>query len=436
MSVIQSKKANFMVLLIFLCAVIAFAYSYNAYVTTIVADAAYNDKEILHNYNSEIIRKLTAQESVANWSEIVEQYEDIVIVIENSSNKVVVKSIGKTWSALDVKVQTPFEFGGEAYLIKSSVYLLRDYVSDVRTMVRFVFVEFIIGLACLSLLILIIYNAMLRYYRGLYKAIEEYDKTGKLKKIALKGYAGEIYSRFESMTKNLEIQQQNQRRIIASISHDIKTPLTSIMGYAERLGKDNITPERKARYIDTVYGKSLEIQQLVNEFDEYLGYNLIQEMKTEIITAGELADFVTREYVSELEPSGVKLNILNYADEAKMAIDMGKFKRVFGNIFGNSMKHFISEKKLIDFEISCDKKKIYINISDSGDGVEEEKLDMIFEPLYTSDEGRKVAGLGLAICREIVESHSGKIYARTSRYGGLEICIELDRSDIKKKNIY
>ena len=119
-----------------------------------------------------------------------------------------------------------------------------------------------------------------------------------------------------------------------------------------------------------------------------------------------------------------------------MAIDMGKFKRVFGNIFGNSMKHFISEKKLIDFEISCDKKKIYINISDSGDGVEEEKLDMIFEPLYTSDEGRKVAGLGLAICREIVESHSGKIYARTSRYGGLEICIELDRSDIKKKNIY
>ncbi len=432
----QNKKANFMVILIFLCAVIAFAYSYNSYITTVVADAAYNDKEILHSYNSEIIRKLTSQESVANWSEIVEQYEDIVIVIENSSNKVVVKSIGKTWSALDVKVQTPFEFGGEAYLIKSSVYLLRDYVSDVRTMVKFIFVEFLIGLACLSLLILIIYNVMLRHYRGLYKAIEEYEKTGNLKKIALKGYAGEIYSRFESMTKNLERQQQNQRRIIASISHDIKTPLTSIMGYAERLNKDNVTQDRKARYLDTVYGKSLEIQQLVNEFDEYLGYNLIQEMKTEVISARELADFVSREYLGDLEPAGVKLNILNYADEAKMAIDTGKFKRVFGNIFGNSMKHFKSEEKIIDFEISCDKKKIYINISDSGDGVEEEKLDMIFEPLYTSDEGRKVAGLGLAICREIIESHWGKIYAKTSRYGGLEICIELDRWDKRNRNMY
>ncbi len=432
----QNKKANFMVILILLCAVIAFAYSYNSYVTTAVADAAYNDKEILHSYNSEIIRKLTAQESVANWSEIVEQYDDIVIVIENSSNKVVVRSIGKTWSALDVKVQTPFEFGGEAYLIKSSVYLLRDYVGDVRTMVEFIFIEFLIGLACLLLLILIIYNVMLRHYRGLYKAIEEYEKTGKLKKTALKGYAGEIYSRFESMTKNLERQQQNQRRIIASISHDIKTPLTSIMGYAERLNKDNVSQERKTRYLDTVYGKSLEIQQLVNEFDEYLGYNLIQEMKTEVVSARELADTVSVEYTGDLEPAGVRFNVLNYADEAKMAIDIGKFKRVFGNIFGNSMKHFKDENKIIDFEIYCDKKKIYINISDSGDGVEEEKLDMIFEPLYTSDEGRKVAGLGLAICREIVESHLGKIYAKISRYGGLEICIELDRWDKRNRNIY
>lgn len=432
----QNKKANFMVILIVLCAVIAFAYSYNSYVTTVVADAAYNDKEILHSYNSEIIRKLTAQESVADWSEIVEQYDDIVIVIENSSNKVVVRSIGKNWSALDVKVQTPFEFGGEAYLIKSSVYLLRDYVGDVRTMVEFIFIEFLIGLACLFLLILIIYNVMLRHYRGLYKAIEEYEKTGQLKKTSLKGYAGEIYSRFESLTKNLERQQQNQRRIIASISHDIKTPLTSIMGYAERLSKDNVSQERKTRYLDTIYGKSLEIQQLVNEFDEYLGYNLIQEMKTEVVSARELADMVFVEYFGDFEPAGVRLNVLNYADEAKMSIDTSKFRRVFGNIFSNSMKHFKDGNKIIDFEIACDKKKIYINISDSGDGVEEEKLEMIFEPLYTSDEGRKVAGLGLAICREIVESHWGKIYAKTSRYGGLEICIELDRCDKKNRNMY
>ena len=88
------------------------------------------------------------------------------------------------------------------------------------------------------------------------------------------------------MTKNLERQQQNQRRIIASISHDIKTPLTSIMGYAERLSKDNVTQERKERYLDTVYTKSVEIQQLVNEFDEYLGYNLRYQQVPDIPLQG------------------------------------------------------------------------------------------------------------------------------------------------------
>ncbi len=429
----QNRKANFMVILIFLGAIIAFAYSYNSYVTTVVADAAYNDREILQNYNNEIIRKLVSQESVAGWSEIVEQYEDIVIVVENSSNKVVTKSIGRTWSALDVKVQTPFEFGGEAYLIKSSVYLLRDYVTEIRELVKFVFIEFLIGLASLCLLIFIIYSIMLRHYRGLYKAIEEYDKTGKLKNIVLKGYAGKVYSRFGSLTKNLERQQQNQRRIIASISHDIKTPLTSIMGYAERLSKDSVSEERRKRYLDTVYGKSVEILQLIDEFDEYLGYNLPQELKTEAVTAKELSRLVTQEYQSDLELLGIEFNVNNYADEAGVCMDIGKFKRVFGNVFSNSVKHFTHKEKVIDFDISCDRQKLYINISDNGEGVEEEKLDIIFEPLYTSDEGRKVAGLGLAICREIVESHSGKIYARASKFGGLEICIELDRDDKKNR---
>lgn len=429
----HNRKANILVTLIFLGVIIAFAFAYNSYVTMSVADAAYNDKEILQNYNNEIIRKLISEDSVAGWSEIVEQYEDIVIVIENSSNKVVTKSIGRTWTALDVKVQTPFEFGGEAYLIKSSVYLLRDYVGDIRKMVEFIFMEFLISISALGVLVIIIYNAVVRYYSGLYKAIEEYDKTGKLKKIVLKGYAGKIYDRFESLTHNLERQQQNQRRIIASISHDIKTPLTSIMGYAERLSKEGISEERRMLYLDTVYAKSVEIQRLVNEFDEYLGFSAAEPIRTEAVSAKELAAFVSREYQEELGLSGVELRVRKYTEEATAMIDIIKFNRVFGNIFGNSLKHFTSDEKIIDFEIACDKNKLYIDISDNGEGVKEENLDIIFEPLYTSDKGRKVAGLGLAICREIVESHMGKIYAEGSVSGGLAIHIELERCDKKPR---
>ena len=152
----QDKITPFLVIFILLAAVVAFAFSYNASVTTAVTNAAYNDSEVLLEYNNEIIRKLIAQPSVENWSAIVEQYEEVVIVIENSDNDIVTRSQGRNWTALDVKVQTPFEYKGKAYLIKSSVYLLRDYITDVRELVKFVFMEFLICTCCIWLAILVL----------------------------------------------------------------------------------------------------------------------------------------------------------------------------------------------------------------------------------------------------------------------------------------
>lgn len=430
----QDKITPFLTILVLLAAVIAFAFSYNSSVTTAVTNAAYNDNATLLAYNNEIIRKLIAEPSVEYWPDIVEQYEEVIIVIENSENEVVTRTAGRTWTALDVKVQTPFEYKGKAYLIKSSVYLLRDYITDVRVLVKFVFVEFLIGVSALSVLVLLIYTVMLKPYRLIYNAIEEYDRTGKLKKIAIRGYAGQVYRRFVSVTENLSRQQNNQRRIIASISHDIKTPLTSIMGYTEMLKSDSISAERKEKYLDTVYSKSLEIRQLIDEFDEYLSYNLINELKTEVIAVDDIVAMLKDEYADEFEAADVSFKISNSCGEnVRISVDLQKLRRVFGNIYSNSLKHFDKDKKVILTEIYAVGKKVYIDISDNGEGVSEDKLDIIFEPLYTSDEGRKVAGLGLANCREIIEAHGGRIYAQRTPAGGLKICIELER---KKQNIF
>ena len=427
----QDKFAPFLMILVLLAAVVAFAFSYNASVTTAVTNAAYNDNEVLREYNNEIIKKLIDQPSVESWSEIVEQYEEVVIVIENSENDVVTKSEGRSWTALDVKVQTPFEYKGNAYLIKSSVYLLRDYITDVRVLVRFVFMEFLIGVSSLSVLVLIIYTIMLRPYKAIYNAIEEYDKTGKFKKVRIRGYAGQVYRRITDVTESLTRQQNNERRIIASISHDIKTPLTSIMGYTERLKSDSISEARKEKYIDTVYLKSCEIRQLVDEFDEYLSYNMIKELHTEPISVDEICDMLRSDYGDELENAGVNFTIENdCAQPVYTMVDRQKLRRIFSNILANSVKHFNKEEKYIRVRFKADKKKIYIDISDNGEGVEEDKYEIIFEPLYTSDEGRKVAGLGLANCREIIAAHDGRIYAGKSDMGGLKICMEFNR----KKN--
>lgn len=423
----KDRKANIIVILLFLGVIVAFAYSYNASVTTAVTNSAYNDEESLKKYNNEIIEKLSETESTDEWSSIVEQYRDIVIVIEDSANEVVTRSKDRNWTALDVKVRTAFEYKNKAYMLISSVYLLRDYTADSKELVKFVFVEFLIGLSALVLLIFVIYTMMLRPYRKIYQLIEEYERGKTLSKHHFRGYIGHVYDRFVSLTRNLEHQQQNQQRIIASISHDIKTPLTSILGYAERIKNGNMSEEKKLRYIDTVYAKALEIQELVDEFDEYLSYNMTKQVHTEKIDTGTLAEALEYEYGTELEMAGVSFEIINNAEKASLMIDRTKMRRVFGNIIGNSVKHMQTDDKRIEIDIDCDREKVYINVNDSGEGVEDEKLEIIFEPLYTSDEGRRVAGLGLAICREIVESHGGSIYAKHSSLGGLEVCIELSR---------
>ncbi len=423
----KDRKANIIVILLFLGVIVAFAYSYNASVTTAVTNSAYNDEESLKKYNYEIIEKLGQTKSTAEWSDIVEQYRDIVIVIEDSANEVVTRSKDRNWTALDVKVRTAFEYKNKAYMIISSVYLLRDYAADSRVLVRFVFVEFLIGLSALSLLIFIIYTMMLKPYREFYQLIEEYERGKTLSKHHFRGYIGHVYDRFVSLTRNLEHQQQNEQRIIASISHDIKTPLTSILGYAERIKNGNVSEKRKLQYLDTVYEKALEIQELVDEFDEYLSYNLTKQVHTEKVDTETIRTSLEYEYGADLEMNGISFTVTNNAEKASVMIDRTKMRRVFGNIIGNSVKHMLSDDKKIDVEISSNRDTVYINISDSGEGVDEEKLEIIFEPLYTSDEGRKVAGLGLAICREIVESHGGNIYAKRSKYGGLEVCIELQK---------
>ena len=405
----------------------AFALSYNQSVTQAVSEAAGNDREMLSRLNVEVIEKLTSASSSDEWKDIIESYDGIKITVVDENNDVIVSS-DKESTVLDVSVQNAFNYKQKAYIIKSKKYLLKNYENNGSVLLEFVFTEFLIGCAGLALMIFIIYTIMLRPYKRFYRVMEEYERTGKLPESTFKGYMGHVYDRFNSLTKNLERQQKNQQRIIASISHDIKTPLTSIMGYTERLKKDNISPPRRERYLDTVYNKSLEIRGLVDEFDEYLGYNMSDKVDSVRLSTKQLCEQIIAEYADELESEGVRFEVINNAERAYVTVDKPKLNRVIGNIVSNSLKHFKGEEKHIRVMLTEKKNSIYMKIDDNGEGVAEDKLELIFEPLYTSDEGRKVAGLGLAICREIIESHGGSIHAEKSELGGLAVCIELPKT--------
>lgn len=428
-----NRKLNFFAILIVMAIILSFAHNYNSYVKSAYAETSDNIRDIIKCYNEEIIAKLLEEDSSENWSQTAQEYQELAIEIENSGNVVLVENKGENFKKPAVKVRTPFIFQEQVFIIESSMFVFKDYSEGIcGELADFILIEFFLGMAFLSVFVFAIYIFMLKNYKILDETIEEYEKTGKLRKTALKGYAGHIYNRFKSMIENLERQRKNQQNMIASISHDIKTPLTSVMGYAERLSKDNLSDERRRRYLEIIYGKSVELRELVNEFDEYISFNLAQEKEKDVIDTDYLAQKLFEDFSDDLELSGIDFNVNNLAGNVEICVNQKKLKRVFSNIFSNCEKHFEKELKKINVDIFCDKEKLYINISDNGKGVKKEDLEIIFEPLYTSDEGRKVSGLGLAICREIINSHAGSIYAKESELGGLAVCIELERYDKTK----
>ena len=231
-----------------------------------------------------------------------------------------------------------------------------------------------------------------------------------------------IQNTFVEMVDSLELEKENQNRIIASISHDIKTPLTSVIGYASLLKNNNLSDEKKTNYIDKIYNKALMMKGILEEFDDYQSCNIKETLKLKDITIEELFKIIKDDYSDELERKKITLNINSKCDNKSIKIDLVKIKRVFGNIIANSVTHFKGKQGVINISAIYKDKMIKIEVGDNGGGISNEKdLKRIFEPLYTTDVSRKIPGLGLSICKEIIGAHDGRIYAKNNDIGGLSI---------------
>lgn len=242
-----------------------------------------------------------------------------------------------------------------------------------------------------------------------------------------------IQNTFVDMVDSLESEKENQNQIIASISHDIKTPLTSVIGYANRLNNSNLTDEKRQKYIDKICNKSLLIKNILEEFDDYQSCNIKETMKFEEVSAKEICNIIRDDFEDELMDKKIILSIDCNCDNDKVLIDIVKIKRVFGNVIVNTIRLLNGKGGIIKIQMLKKEGKINFNISDNAGGIKNEKdLKKIFEPLYTSDPSRKISGLGLSICKQIISAHDGRIYAKNNQIGGLSIVFILPIYNLNK----
>ena len=304
---------------------------------------------------------------------------------------------------------------GTSYLIKLFEPGSLDIFKSINSLAFF---EIMVVLIIISIIFLVTRFKLLKPIENVQKSIKNYKFGIKPKKIKEKTELDLIQNEFVDLVDSLEDEKSNQRRIISSISHDIKTPITSIIGYSDRIINSKLDKKTKDKYINIIYQKALVLKDLSDEFEDYL-YEKNSSLNVECVRLSDLKDMINLDYKIDLNDKNIDL-VLDFKNiNDFIYIDINKIKRVFSNIIGNSVR-YIDGDGIINISVKKIKDYYQFDVSDNGSGTKED-LSKIFEPLYTTDKSRKISGLGLSICKEIVTSHGGIISAYNNEMGGLTI---------------
>ncbi|PRR86086.1 sensor histidine kinase [Clostridium luticellarii] len=248
----------------------------------------------------------------------------------------------------------------------------------------------------------------------------------------------ELCSDFEKMRIQLKDSvrmrmkyDENRKMLVSSISHDLKTPITSIKGYVQGIldGVAN-TPEKLEHYLNTINIKTQQVDSMIDDLLLYSRLDLKQipftYEKTDIL---EYFRCCIEESRMELAKSNIKIDLQNNLDNSQFfRVDRIRFMRVILNIIDNSRKYMNKKSGRISIILRETKTSIIIEIKDNGSGIGKDDINKIFNRFYRADSARSNArgsGLGLAIAKQIVEGHNGNIWANSNINEGTSIIISL-----------
>lgn len=334
----------------------------------------------------------------------IEEKYSIIISLEDKNGKVQAKTDIKSEISI---LSTIIDVGDNTYLLK--IYPIKNK-GIVALFMELLFFQGTVMVTILGLTYLFTRHTVFSPIKKIINDMRNY-KFGK------KPVKNEIYSEFDliqnefvDLTKQLDREKEEQNRIIASISHDIKTPLTSIIGFSDLMRDPNLTNEEKERYNEKINDKALHIKEIISTFDDYLLDSEQNKMNVSLVQVSELVKWLNDDYKIEQENRNIKFLITTNIEKKYIKIDVLKMKRVFSNLISNSVR-YISKNGKITIQILDDKNSTKFIVSDNGCGVKKDIIDRIFDPLFTTDNSRKISGLGLSICKNFIELHGGNIKA-------------------------
>lgn len=280
------------------------------------------------------------------------------------------------------------------------------------------------------------------------KRIAEGDFDYRLSN-AQSGEIGTLYDNYEQMRlklkENAEEKLENEtksKELVSNISHDLKTPITSIKGYVEGI-MDGVadTPEKMDKYIKTIYNKANDMDRLINELTTYSGIETNKiPYHFHVLNISDYFSDCVEEVGLDLDSKNIRLNYINLvAQDTCIVADPEQLKKVINNIISNSVKYMGHDKGVIDIRILDEGESVKVEIEDDGKGIPAKDIGNVFERFYRTDSSRNSlqggSGIGLSIVKKIIEDHGGYVWA-TSKEGEGTCMHFVIRKHSEKKDEY
>lgn len=302
-------------------------------------------------------------------------------------------------------------------------------VMEMETLLIFVFVSG--GILIFIMVFYLLQRKDFKFIDRISEAMKEISSGNLDTKIEVRGddEFSEMAFRLNEMSGSLKTYMEKERvsereknEFITSIAHDLRTPLTSIMGYLDLVvNNENLTDEKRREYAKISYDKSIKLKELTEEFFHFtkMGHREV-ELKIESIDIVKLMEQLVNEFYPQFTKSKLAFELKSNVRSMMIEGDPGLLVRVFENLINNAIKYG-SDGKRVDVIIDGREADCEVSVVNYGRIIPAEELPMIFQKFYRVEQSRSRqtggTGLGLAIAKEVVEKHGGVIRVRSDRNG-------------------
>ena len=297
-----------------------------------------------------------------------------------------------------------------------NVYLM--YIRDYRSLFFVV-----LSLLLFAIILRFYLNEFSKYFKEINRSIDALieENSGDIvlpsELTAIEKKINHIKHTLEQRKLAAELSEQRKNDLVVYLAHDLKTPLTSVIGYLTLLRDENkISEELREKYLSISLEKAEHLEDLINEFFEITRFNLSNiTLEYSRVNLTRMLEQLTYEFKPMFLEKNLKCE-LEIAPDTMIKCDVNKMQRVFDNLLINAVNYSFDDST-IHITVKQNGENLCIQFTNCGNTIPKEKLVRIFEQFYRLDVARSSrsggAGLGLAVAKEIVELHNGTITAKS-----------------------